>query len=140
MQDSAKRGIGIDKLYQLDFYEGAVRLSAPAQFSSDADTEITLAAIDRRPLRVRYMERHFKHTQTFIPLQGKAFAMVLTPPNNDELPDLTMARALVFDGSAGFCLHIGTWHEFPLALLDDTRVVVILRDRKSTRLNSSHRH
>ena len=109
------------------FYEGTVRIYKPAAFVSDEDTEITLASIDRRDMSVRWLERHFKHTQTFIPLSDGAFVMVVAPPSVGDIPDPAQAKALLFDGSAGFALHIGTWHEFPFALEDDTRVVVILR-------------
>ena len=109
------------------FYEGTVRVFAPFQFVSDADTQITLASIDQRPMTVRWLERHFKHTQTFIPLQGRPFIMVMSPPTEIDMPDVGAAQALLFDGSAGFGLHIGTWHEFPFAQVDDTRVIVILR-------------
>ena len=37
------------------------------------------------------------------------------------------ARAFLFDGDAGVALHLGTWHEFPLALQDDTNVIVLIR-------------
>ena len=53
-------------------------------------------------------------------------AAVLAPPNKDDMPDLKAVRALRFDGDAGFCLHLGTWHEFPFALDDDTDIVVAL--------------
>lgn len=96
-------------------------------FISDDDTTLIVSACQPRALEVRYMERHFKHTQTFIPLAGKPFAMLVAPPSTDELPDLSLARALVFDGSAGFMLHIGTWHEFPFALRRDTNLVSVLR-------------
>lgn len=116
------------------FYEDTVRVYRPAQFISDQDTEISLASIDRRPLRVTWLERHFKHTQAFIPLSGRPFIVVMSPPTDGDLPDIDAAQALLFDGSAGFALHIGTWHEFPFALVDDTRVVVILRSEATRAL------
>ena len=114
------------------FYDGKVTVYAPVQFESDADTQLTLAAVDRRELRVRWMERHFKHTQTFIPLEGKPFVVVLAPPNDKDIPDLDQVRAFLFDGSSGFTMKIGTWHEFPFALVDRSNVVVILR-KEATR-------
>lgn len=127
--------IGIDgesTALPTDFYDGTVRLYAPARFVSDDDTQITVARIDRRPLEVRWMERHFKHTQAFIPLGGKPFIAVLAPPTDSDLPVLDEARAFLFDGSAGFLMHVGTWHEFPFSVLDGSQVVVILR-RETTR-------
>lgn len=115
------------KALPVAFYEGTVRVFAPFDFVSDSDTQINLASIDQRPQVVRWLERHFKHTQTFIPLAGRPFIMVVAPPTEGDMPDVEAAQALLFDGSAGFGLHIGTWHEFPFAQVDDTRVIVILR-------------
>ena len=109
-----------------DYYGGAVALSRPIDFSCSSRAEVSLTSLRRRPLEVRYLERHFQHTQTFIPLAGKPFIAVLAPPCDDELPDLDSVRAFRFDGSAGLCLDVGTWHEFPFALDDDTHIAVIL--------------
>ena len=109
------------------FYEGTVNYLFGG-FSSDADTTLIVSRTQPRDLSVRYMERHFKHTQTFIPLAGKPFVMVLAPPTEGDLPDLDDVAALEFDGSAGFMLHIGTWHEFPFALRRDTDLVSVLRN------------
>ncbi len=103
-------------------------------FISDEQTEIAVCALKRRPFRVRWMERHFKHTQLFLPLGGKPFVAVLAPPTDTELPNIAEARAFLFDGQAGLSMHIGTWHEFPFALIDDTQVVVILRRETSKAL------
>lgn len=116
------------------FYEGSVRVFSPVNFISDDDTQVTLASVDARPFTVKWLERHFKHTQTFIPLSGRPFVMVLSKPTETDMPDLGNAQAFLFDGSAGFALHIGTWHEFPFALADDTRLVVILRKEATNAL------
>jgi ureidoglycolate lyase len=116
----------------LSFYGDAVTVRRPVHFQSDEQTELTLATLKVRPLEVRWMERHFKHTQTFIPLSGRPFIIVMAPPNDQELPDLDQVEAFLFDGSAGFTMHIGTWHEFPFALVDETNLIVILR-RETTR-------
>jgi ureidoglycolate lyase len=107
------------------FYQ-EVQTYRPA-FVSDAETEVALCTLRRRPLRVKWMERHFKHTQVFIPLGGKPFIAVLAPPTFTDLPDIDQVRAFLFDGQAGLSMHIGTWHEFPFAIADDTLLVVILR-------------
>lgn len=119
------------------FYEGAVELRQPVEFRSDEDTCLSLATIHRRPLEVRWMEQHFKHTQTFVPLGGRPFVAVMAPPNGGEVPDLDAVEAFVFDGSAGFTMKIGTWHEFPFALVDNTDVIVILRNETNRDLRSA---
>ena len=110
----------------IDFYRGHVRMSYPVAFTCDHPVELTLATLTRREPEVRYMERHSQHTQTFIPLAGKPFIAVMAPPGDGDLPGIDTVRAFRFDGSAGFTLHLGTWHEFPFAVEDDTEMVVIL--------------
>ena len=61
-----------------DFYKGAVKMSYPAQFSSDSPVEITLASIDVRPGELRYLERHIQHTQALLPLSGKPYIAVMS--------------------------------------------------------------
>ncbi len=114
------------KIVQVEYYGAAVVLSRPIDYQCATDTELSLTTINRRPFNVRYMERHFQHTQTFIPLGGKPFVAVFAPPCDGELPDPDKVRAFRFDGSMGFCLHLGTWHEFPFAIEDGTQVVVAL--------------
>ena len=41
--------------------------------------------------------------------------------------DLDKVRAYRFDGTAGFTMKLGTWHEFPFAIEDEADIVVILR-------------
>ncbi|MEP6344384.1 MAG: ureidoglycolate lyase [Parasphingorhabdus sp.] len=110
----------------VDFYKGAVAMSYPVKFTSEHPVEVSLANLDRRPGEVRYMERHFQHTQAFIPLGGKPFVAVMAPPGDDDLPDLSAVKAFLFDGSAGFQLHLGTWHEFPFAMEPETEMIVLL--------------
>ncbi len=114
------------KPVSVDFYKGAVLMSYPTKFKSEHPVELTLAQMDRRPGEVRYMERHFQHTQAFLPLGGKPFVAVMAPPSEGDLPDLSQVRAFRFDGTAGFAMHVGTWHEFPFAVEDGTDLVVVL--------------
>jgi ureidoglycolate lyase len=111
----------------IDFYDGAVKVRRMIDFVSDEQTEFPLVSINRRPMDVRWMERHFKHTQGFIPLNNKPFVVVMAPPNDSETPDLDQVRAFRFDGSSAFFMKLGTWHEFPFALEDETNVIVVLR-------------
>jgi len=109
------------------FYGDHVALRKPGRFVGDDTLEFTVATLERRPFLVSWMERHFLHTQSFFPLGGRPFVMVLAPPGEGEMPDFAAARALLFDGSAALMLHIGTWHEFPFPLLDGTDVIIAIR-------------
>lgn len=109
------------------FYGDAVELWTPGEFISDADTTLSVARVHPRPCEVVWMERHFLHTQCFVPLGGRPFAVVLGAPTTGGAPDPGTVKAFRFDGSAGFMMHIGTWHEFPFALAGATEMLVILR-------------
>lgn len=117
-----------DAMVKTDFYHGAVRLLKPGHFKSDDDTALSIARVDPRANEVIWMERHFKHTQAFLPLGGKSYVVVAAPPNDAELPDIDQVMAIHFPGNMGFMMHVGTWHEFPFALQPATDVVVILRN------------
>jgi ureidoglycolate lyase len=79
------------------------------------------------PVRVSLLERHFRHSQTYLPANGKPFVMVLGDRTQDGLPDPSALRAFLFADTAGVVLDPGVWHEFPAALHDDTRFTVVLR-------------
>lgn len=118
-----------------DFME-AVELRKPVRFASDDKTILSLATVHRRPLEVRWLERHYKHTQTFIPLGGRPFVIALAKPTQAEFPDPADVRAFLFDGTQGITMHVGTWHEFPFALADPTDLVVILRSETNLNLQN----
>jgi ureidoglycolate lyase len=109
----------------LNFYNGVTR--KPAEFVSDSDTVLSVVTLKRRPLEVQWIERHWKHTQSFISLGAKPFVVVMAPPCDEDMPPMSALRAFLFDGSVGFVMRVGTWHEFPFALSDDTHICVILR-------------
>jgi ureidoglycolate lyase len=120
----------------LDYYRGAVAISKPVSFESATAPELSLAALRLRPFRVHYLERHFQHTQSFIPLGGKPWIAVLAPPNDADMPDLDAARAFRFEGHQGLCMHVGAWHEFPFPVEDETDMVVLLSTQTSQDLRT----
>jgi len=109
------------------FYHDKVELWSPGPFTTDADACLSVARVHPRPREVIWMERHFKHTQTFIPLSGAPLIVVLGAPTAGAAPDPATVRAFRFDGSCGFLLHVGTWHEFPFTAAGPADVVVMLR-------------
>ena len=52
------------------------------------------------------------------PVANMLAAAVQAPPTDGELPNLDQVRAFLFHGDAGLSMHIGTWYEFPFALVD----------------------
>ena len=91
------------------------------------------------------MEYHSKHTQTFIPLSGKPFYMVLGKPtrrrpdgtideNAPDRPELDDVKCFHFDGAGGIVMHVGTWHEVPFPLDGDTHFVCICTNETNDNL------
>lgn len=95
-------------------------------FRLDGTPELIVCNLPRRPFQVGLMERHFRHTQTYLPLNGKAFVMVVGPPGHDDMPALDGLQAFLFRDGCGIALAEGVWHEFPMAIEDDTAIAVIL--------------
>jgi ureidoglycolate lyase len=130
---------------RIDYYGDAVKVRTPAKFVSNSDMMLNLVTFNRRTPRVDWMEYHIKHTQTFIPLAGRPFIMVLGVPTRrrpdgsedlslPDLPDLDNVRGFYFDGTAGLCMHIGTWHEVPFPLLDETSFVAVVTNETNRNL------
>jgi ureidoglycolate lyase len=130
---------------RIDYYGDAAQVRTPVQFVSNDDITLNLVTFNRREPVVRWMEYHAKHTQTFIPLGGKPFIMVLGKPTRrrpdrtvderqPDLPDLDNVRAFHFDGSCGVCMHVGTWHEVPFPLQDGSHFVAIVTNETNRNL------
>ena len=130
---------------RIDYYGDAAQVRTPVQFVSNDDITLNLVTFNRREPVVRWMEYHAKHTQTFIPLGGKPFIMVLGQPTRrrpdrtvderqPDLPDLDNVRAFHFDGSCGVCMHVGTWHEVPFPLQDGSHFVAIVTNETNRNL------
>jgi ureidoglycolate lyase len=103
----------------IPFYKGSVIEGGNIDFQYEGRAVIRCARI--LPVgrsEVQWLERHMRMTQMFIPLGLDPFAMVLAPPNHDRgatLPDLDRATAFAMPPGHALLLHIGTWHDFPLA-------------------------
>jgi ureidoglycolate lyase len=110
---------------RLNFYPGEMR--SPCSFVIDSEADISVVRLEARAFELVYMERHWKHTQAFLPLGGKPFVLAMAPPAEGDTPTLESIRAFRFDGASGFCMRIGCWHEFPFALEDGTDIAVVLR-------------
>jgi ureidoglycolate lyase len=132
---------------KIDFYGRDVTVSQPARFRGNDDLCLNLVSFRPRPLTVRWMEFHTKHTQTFIPLSGKPFYMVLGKPTcrradgswddaSAVLPDPDTVTAFHFDGSSGIVMEVGVWHEVPFPLDGDTHFVCICTNETNDNLEA----
>lgn len=131
---------------KIDFYP-EVRVSQPAKFEGNDDICLNLVSFTMRALEVRWMEYHTKHTQTFIPLAGKPFYMVLGKPTarradggwmneREALPDADTVQAFYFDGSGGLVMDRGTWHEVPFPAAEETHFVCICTNETNENLEA----
>jgi ureidoglycolate lyase len=111
----------------LRFYDDSVEVCRLPGFVSDEQTELTLARISPRPPTLLYLERHFKHTQVFLPLGGQDYFVALAPPDEREFPEPEALAAFRIPGDTGLMLHLGTWHEFPFVVDSAASMLVILR-------------
>ena len=98
----------------------------------DAIAGISLARGDafQLPLRVHMLERHPKGSQSWIPLQGVSFVVVVAPNGADDRPDEAGLRAFHAREGQGVNYHVGTWHH-PLLTLDQTGDFIVI-DRIGT--------
>lgn len=96
-------------------------------FASDQPTEWFIFSGRPRGTEVLFLERHQQLGQTFIPVGGKGFVTVLARPGAreaDGMPALEELHAFWVPGEVAIQLHRGTWHENPMPVADDTRLLV----------------
>ena len=121
---------------QTSFYNESVDIWDIPGMVTDEQACIAVARVRPRPKSVIWLERHFRHTQIFMPLNGSPFQMVLAPPNAKPLPHPDEVAAFTFDGTTGVMLDIGTWHEFPFAAESDVDLAVFLREETNANLDA----
>jgi ureidoglycolate lyase len=110
--DVSKPGLDIP------FYQGRVLEGDNLDFVYHDRAVIRTAKILPGYPAIRWLERHARMTQLFVGLGDQPFIMVFAPPNHAEgkkAPDLDRVRALKFPPGHGVLLHLGTWHDFPIA-------------------------
>lgn len=132
-------------LDKIDFYGSDVVVTQPAIFHGNDDLCLNLVSFNPRDYQVKWMEYHTKHTQTFIPLSGKPFYMVLGKPtarksdgswdeSQSNLPDPDTIQAFEFDGTGGLVMNVGTWHEVPFPSTGPTHFVCICTNETNSDL------
>jgi ureidoglycolate lyase len=96
-------------------------------FESDQPVEFLLMKSAIRDFRIVYLERHLELTQTFIPLAGNPFVIVVARPNaaeDDGVPRIDEIKAFQVPGSMGVNIHRGTWHEVPFPVVEGGLMLV----------------
>ncbi|NJL09796.1 MAG: ureidoglycolate hydrolase [Calothrix sp. SM1_7_51] len=116
--DVLKPGLGIP------FYQERVIEGENIDFTYRGQATFRTAKIMPGYPNIIWLERHMYMTQLFIALGQSPFIMVLSPPCHPEnLPDITQTKAFRFPPGRGLLLHLGTWHDFPIAC--ETPVVIL---------------
>jgi ureidoglycolate lyase len=120
--DDFQPGLGIP------FYTGAVIEGQPIDFHHTGRAVIRCAKVFRRAPNVTWLERHMHLSQLFIGLGNKPYLMVLAPPNHEQgkdTPDVDQAKTYRIPPGTALLLHLGTWHDFPIAAEDEATVITM---------------
>jgi ureidoglycolate lyase len=102
----------------IPFYEGTVVEGNSLPFSCEGQAVLRTARVHPRDNEVRWLERHLCMTQLFVGLGDKPFVMVLARPTHDRgaaLPGAEDLAAFRLRAGHGVLLHLGAWHDFPMA-------------------------
>lgn len=77
-----------------------------------------------RPIELKLMERHLHGSQTFFPLQGRPYLVVVAAPGDFRLANL---KAFLASPDQGVNYRAGTWHHYNLALEKTSDFLVLDR-------------
>lgn len=94
--------------------------------ADDGRTLISIARCNQAtdlPFPVKFVERHPRGSQAFIPLSATPLVAVVAPPG--ERVDPQVLQAFISNGKQGINYHRGVWH-IPLIALDQNQQFVIV--------------
>ncbi len=77
-----------------------------------------------RPIELKLMERHLHGSQTFFPLQGRPYLVVVAAPGEFKVSNL---KAFLASPDQGVNYRRGTWHHYNLALEKTSDFLVLDR-------------
>lgn len=112
------------------------RYHALAQVETDAKVGLSLfrnIQVTQIPFEISMLERHPLGSQTFIPMQGQQFLIVVAPALDQQQPDLTQIQGFISNGLQGINYRAGTWHH-PLLTREAPSDFVVV-DRIGTEAN-----
>jgi ureidoglycolate lyase len=90
------------------------------------------------PLRVAQLERHEFSSQSFVPLHGGRWLVIVCPSDADGGPDVAAARAFVARPGQGVTYRGNTWHH-SLTVLDQAASHAIFMWRDGTHADEEFR-
>ncbi|MCA9690245.1 MAG: ureidoglycolate lyase [Myxococcales bacterium] len=103
----------------IPFYKGAVEEGFNLPFVYHGDAVVRTARIHPRAGEITWLERHMRMSQLFVGLGDAPLCMVLGKPNHErgaDVPDLADVVAFTLPPGHGVMIHVGTWHDFPMAI------------------------
>ncbi|WP_407304746.1 ureidoglycolate lyase [Acinetobacter sp.] len=109
---------------QTERYHALAEVETDAKAGLSIFRNIQATAI---PFEISMLERHPLGSQTFIPMQGQQFLIIVAPALNHEQPDLGQIQVFMSDGSQGINYRAGTWHHPLLTLEVPSDFVVVDR-------------
>lgn len=95
------------------FFDAALGDARPGAAPSLSLSRIEVA--HEGPLTAVRMERHPHSSQSFVPLGGAPFLVLVSAPGG-AAPDMSAARAFIASGGVGVTYAAGVWHH-PLTVL-----------------------
>lgn len=120
--DMGRAGIAINQGTTLKFDSETLSLNAE---NGEAKAYLYRARGQALPLALEMLECHRLGSQTFVPIHGVAFVVVVAVSSpSSGLPDLSSLRAFWVDGSCAVTLRAGTWHHGLIATCDGDFVVI----------------
>lgn len=125
----------------IPFYQGSVEEGQNLDFEYTGRAVVRTARISYRNPEVTWLERHLRMTQIFVGLGNAPFAMLLGKPNHlqgESVPRLEDVKAFRIPAGHGVMIHVGIWHDFPMAFAEQpTTVLTMNSDEVVTALASA---
>ena len=107
----------------INLYGGTIDVYRGGPIDADVPVEFLLSRSSVREFRVNFLERHMLLGQSFFPLAGGGFIVVVAAPDaplsEHGIPALDEIHAFLVPAACGITLHRGTWHEPPFPLGED---------------------
>ncbi|MBK1789193.1 ureidoglycolate lyase [Prauserella cavernicola] len=124
----------------INLYGGKNAVLGPVVLQSDETPEFIYFRVGYRGGDIRYLERHTGMTQTFIPLGGVPYVIVVAAPDaplESGFPAFDSVHAFHVPGDVVLNIHRGTWHEPPFPTRDGQKFLLTSQPEVTKGLQAS---
>ncbi|WP_082177480.1 ureidoglycolate lyase [Acidithiobacillus caldus] len=124
----------------IPFYQGSVEEGQNLDFVYNGKAVVRTARISHRSPDITWLERHERMSQIFVGLGSSPFVMVLGKPNHqrgENIPCLEDVKAFRIPAGHGVMIHVGTWHDFPMAFAQRPVTVLTMNSDEVVRALAS---